>query len=166
MKDWFAPLPPMPDPAAHEAFRARVQEILTIRCQAQGSLAALQARLMEHPNRPIPANEAMAMKRFEKALADATQLARMTAETYHGPLAEADAMTWQRAIAAAETAISLAVTKMQLRHAVFDGAGPPDEAANAAMGCAVILLAWALCDLPVALRIVRAGEEAREAAAR
>lgn len=164
MTDWFTELAPMPDPVAHAAFRAGMQDILTVRCQAQGALAAAQARAMRHPDKPVLAKDAIAMKRLERALEDARRQARVAAEAYYPDLAAADAIQWHRLIETAEIAVAGAVSKIQLHFAAYGTGG--DEASGHALGHAIIMLAWALCDAPIALRIMRSGETARAAAAR
>ena len=55
--------------------------------------------------------------------------------------------------------------KVQLRHAGEGAVSRLTEAEERATGSAVILLAWALCDAPIALRVMRDGQTAQEAAA-
>jgi len=159
--DWFADLAQVPDAAAHTAFRARIQEALHLRAEAMGALAALQSRAMLRPNQPIAAKDALAMKGFEKAAEDAWRLARVQAETYHQGMQVSDIVAWERALQTAEAALALGVTQMQQRFAQDGSVGDCSP-----LGGALILQAWALCDLPIALRILRSGETTREGVAR
>ena len=165
MEDWFSACVPMPSAAAHTAFRARVQEALTNWCTAQGSLAAIQSMALVHPNRPVTPNDALKMKRLEGLAADSMRIARAEADAYHQGLAVADHVTWESLIRRAEVAVSTAMGKVQLRHAGEGAVSRLTEAEERATGSAVILLAWALCDAPIALRVMRDGQTAQEAAA-
>lgn len=161
MADWFADLASVPDATAHAAFRARVQEILYHRSVAIGSLAGLQCRAMLRPNQPIPAKDALAIKGLEKAAEDARRLALVQAQTYHQGMHVSDVVAWERELLAAEAALALGLTKIQVHFAVSGSAGDGEP-----VGRAMILLAWTLCELPMALRILRDGQAMREAMAR
>lgn len=159
--DLAAILTPLPEPAALQRMRGLVGEALATMAQAEGALSALRLKAMLSPNQPVSPADVMSLKRAEKVREEARRVAYSAACEEFGDLSAEVVLAWEREVSRAESAFTHAVARMEAE--ALEGRRPGEDIA-AAIAKAILALGWALCDLPIALRIKRTGENLQEVA--
>lgn len=158
--DWIENLGPVVDHPGHAGLRAKIADCLTVAAGFAAALTVLRSQAMGLHGVPVAADVVASMKRAETGLAETLRAARAIAAAFHGGLHIEDAATWEAACRAAEAGLEATAGAIAAGRLAGSGDAAGADAAQSA-GAAVLSLAWALTDFPIALRVLRAGTTLR-----
>lgn len=152
---WIGALGVVVDEPGHAELRATIARCLETAAGFAGALAAMRRKAMAAHGAIVAAQVVEDMRRAEAGMGEALRAARALASKFHGELHVEDAAAWDAAIRSAEAALDAATRALQAEPLVEGGC--VSDAATRRSGAAILGLAWALADLPVALRVLRVG---------
>lgn len=158
--DWIADaVLPATDAEARAAFLARVQDLVTVYGQAEGTMAGLRVKSMRGAaNAPVTPGDVMQLKRLEKMRDDTLVMLRAEASRFHGPLAGTDGPVFEATVQRVLVMLATGITQKEMG-TMFD---PPNRTAgDKAIGAALLALTWCFAELPHAMKILARGEEIR-----
>lgn len=156
MMDLVRVLTTLPREADIAAAREQLDAALQAWAQAEGVLSALRVRSMEAVNQALPPDTVMHFKRAERARDDAVRLAQASVAPLRSGLSTEALEACDAEIRRAEGGLAVAVQQHEADAIAGKRAGPER---SMALGRALFTLAWAMCDYPIAMRIMDTGRE-------